>query len=161
MKTRNNLSRGISIVEVLVGLGILLIVGIFISVTVFQFSESRKTILEDINRVLLAEEAYEIIRYSRDIDWSLVSSLSLNVPHYLDLSTTTIAFTNTPELINNKFNRSFVLDSVYRNSSDEIVSSTTPSASIDVNSRALSIYVSSDSGTTTTQSLLMNFNPAP
>ena len=54
-------SEGTTLVEVLVGVSIVAIVSIFVGLSVYQFSVVRNNILDDTNKLYLAEEAYEII----------------------------------------------------------------------------------------------------
>ena len=149
-------SEGTTLVEVLVGVSIVAIVSIFVGLSVYQFSVVRNNILDDTNKLYLAEEAYEIIRFLRDADWSNISGLTNNTSYYLQVSTTTVAIGGSAEVIDGKFNRSFLVQPVYRNNSGDIVASTTSGASIDTDAKHLFIYVGDNKSTTTMQAVLVN-----
>lgn len=148
--------KGTTLVEVLVGVSIVAIVSVFVGVTVYQFSVVRNNILDDTSKLYLAEEAYETIRFLRDADWSNISGLTNDTSYYLQVSTTTVAIGGSPELISGKFNRSFLVQPVYRNGSGNIVASTTSGASIDADAKHLFIYVGDNKSTTTMQAILVN-----
>lgn len=148
--------RGISLVEVLVGVSLIGVVGIFVGVTVTQFAQIRNNILTDTNKVYLTEEGYEIIRLLRDENWTNINSLSLNTPYYLQVSTTTLAIGGSSELIDGRYNRSFLVQSIYRNGSGNIVASTTAGATVDADARELSVYVGDSNGTNTIKGILVN-----
>jgi Tfp pilus assembly protein PilV len=150
--------RGITLVEVLIGVGIAALVGVFVGLTVTQFAEARNVILHDVKKAYLAEEGYELVRFLRDEDWTNLSSLTSHTKYGLDTSTTTISTSASPELIDGTYERSFELRPVYRNSSDTIVASTTSGATVDNNSKEVVIFVADTNGTTTMQALLMNFS---
>lgn len=157
MKTKFQFGdRGISLVEVLVGVALIGVVGIFVSITVTQFAQIRNNILTDTNKVYLTEEGYEIIRLLRDENWTNISSLSLNTPYYLQVSTTTLAIGGSSELIEGRYNRSFLVQSIYRNGSGNIVASTTSGSTIDNDARELSVYVRDVNGTNTIKAVLVN-----
>lgn len=147
---------GTTLVEVLVGVSIVAIVSIFVGVTVYQFSVVRNNILDDTKKLYLAEEAYETIRFLRDVDWSNISGLTNNTRYYLQVSTTTVAIGGTSELIEDRFNRNFLVQPVYRNASGNIVASTTSGASVDTDAKHLFIYVGDSKSTTTMQAILVN-----
>lgn len=149
-------NRGISLVEVLVGVALIGVVGIFINITVTQFAQIRNNILTDTNKVYLTEEGYEIVRLLRDENWTNISSLSLNTPYYLQVSTTTLAIGGSSELIDGRYNRNFMVQSIYRNGSGNIVASTTAGATVDTDARELSVYVGDSNGTNTIKAILVN-----
>lgn len=153
-------SSGFSLVEIMIGISLVVVISVFVGATVVQFSSVRAQILDDANKAYLAEEGYEIIRLLRDADWSNINSLTTDTFHYLEVSTTTLAISSAPEMVENKYNRSFLLRDVYRNGSGEIVASTTAGASVDSDIKKVLVYVGDDNSTTTYQALLANF-PTP
>lgn len=149
-------SRGITLVEVLVAVGIVSLASIFISLTVFQFAQSRKELLHETDKMYLAEEGYEIIRLLRDDNWVNLSVLTPNTDYYLQVSDTTLAIGTVPEIINGRYTRLFKLLPVYRNSTtQEIVSS---GGVLDNNSFKVEVSVGDSNGTTTVEALLVNFS---
>ncbi|MES2966979.1 MAG: prepilin-type N-terminal cleavage/methylation domain-containing protein [Patescibacteria group bacterium] len=149
-------SRGITLVEVLVAVGIVSLASIFIGLTVFQFAESRKELLHETDKMYLAEEGYEIIRLLRDENWVNLSGLTLNTDYYLQLSDTTLAIGTVPEIINGRYTRLFKLLPVYRNATtQEIVSS---GGVLDNDSFKVEVSVGDGNGTTTVEALLVNFS---
>ena len=149
-------SRGITLIEVLIAVGILSLFSIVISTTIFQFAESRKELLHDTDKMYLAEEGYEIIRLLRDENWANLSGLTLNTDYYLVLSSSTLATSTVPEIINGRYTRLFRLLSVSRDATThEIVSS---GGVVDNNARKVQISVGDSNGTSTVEALLTNFS---
>jgi prepilin-type N-terminal cleavage/methylation domain-containing protein len=149
-------SRGVTLIEVLIAVGIVALFSVVISTTVFQFAESRKELLHDTDKMYLAEEGYEIIRLLRDDDWANLSGLTLNTNYYLQLSDTTLAIGTVPEIINARYTRLFKLLSVYRDATThEIVSS---GGVLDNDALKVQISVGDSNGTSTVEALLVNFS---
>jgi len=155
-KTLQKNVAGITLVEVLVGVSILTIVGIFIGVSVSHFALARNNILHDTKKMYLAEEGYEIVRILRDGNWSNISSLGAGNIYYLGVATTTLAITSVPEIIDERYLRLFFVEPVYRNSTGGIVSVGDAGAVLDNNSRQVSVQVGDDVSTTTVKALLVN-----
>ena len=152
-KLKNN-NRGVALVEVLIGISLITIVGVFIGVTITQYVATRNIILSDTNKAYLAEEGYEIIRFLRDENWSNISGLSNNTYYYLQVSTSTLSIGGTPELINSKYHRSFKVQSIYRNASGNIVDSSVAGSVLDTDARNLFVYVADENSTTTFEAIL-------
>ena len=131
-KTVHN--QGLSIVEVLLGLSLFAIIFLFIYQTLTLFFLEHARVIEHTQAVYLAEAGQESLRYLRDEDWNTLADLTPGTTYYLSVSTTTIATSSSPELINNKYSRSFTLWPAYRNSDDDLVASTTPGATADAGS---------------------------
>lgn len=149
-------TKGITLVEVMVGVSLVAVIGVFVGVTVAQFSQTRADILDSAKKAYLAEEGYEILKFLRDEDWNNIDSLTFGVEHYLDVSTTSVAVSGTPEVIDGQFNRNFSLQKVYRDSSDDIVASTTSGATVDDRVKKIFINVGDNNSTTTYEALLAN-----
>jgi len=147
---------GVTLIEVVLGVSIVALMVVTIGFSVNAYVNARTALLDNMKATYLAEDGYEIIRALRDTDWNTIDALSVNTLHYLSVSTSTIAATTTPEVIDTKFRRSFVLRNVYRNGSDDIVASTTVGATIDDGVRSVEIYVSSPNGTTSLEAILAN-----
>lgn len=108
--------------EVVVGAAIMVLV--FLSL-VSAYAMYLRGGLANPNRIqaaLLAEEGIEALKYLRDGSWNTnINSLTIGSPYYLDFSAGTWKATTTPSSIDGKFARTFVLNSVMRNASSDIV----------------------------------------
>lgn len=139
--------RGITAVEAVIGLSIAGLMLTYAAHAIVTFISSARAVTEKTQALYLAEDGLELLRFVRDNDWSNVSGLSLGTPHYLDVASTYVRATTTPETIGD-FSRSFTLRNVYRNSStDDIVASTTSGAVADPDSKYVTMTVSWDGGT--------------
>ena len=153
---RFSTQAGVTLVEVVTGVAIVSIILIAIGFSIQTYIEARATLLVNLEATYLAEEGYEIIRSIRDENWSTLSAIPVNTTRYIAVSTTTRAITTTPEVIDTDFRRSFKLQSVYRNATDDIVASTAPGATIDSDSLELEMSVAGPNGTTTLEAILTN-----
>jgi len=149
--------QGFGLVEVMIGVSLVTVIGVYVSLTVSQFVQVRNQILDDTKKVYLAEEGYEIIKLLRDEDWNNIGSLSLDTSYYLQVATTTLSIGGTSEVIDGQYNRSFLLREVYRNGSGNIVASTTAGSTVDTDSLNVFVYVGDSNSTTSMQSILANF----
>lgn len=141
----NTSKRGFGLTEIIVGLAIAVavLVGTFASLNRY-FKEGISN-EKRVQAVLLAEEGMEAIRYIRDKGWSsTIDSLATGDEYYLEYATSTgwSAVSDNPGYILGEFKRSFVLKDVYRDdTTDDIVSSTSPDSSIDEGTRKAVILV--------------------
>lgn len=149
---------GVTLVEVLVGISIVAVTLIAIGFGVNAYVEARRELITETKSTYLVEEGYEIIRAIRDNDWNTLEALTTGTTYYLAVATTTIAISNSPEIIDSNYRRSFVPQAVYRNGSDDIVTSTTPGATIDDGSRQIDVSVAGPNGTTTLSAILSNLH---
>lgn len=151
-------SRGISLVEVVVGVTLLALVVVVVLHSMTLFLAARGEIMQKTKALYLAEEGLEILRYLRDEDWNVLSSeLSVDTPYYLVASSTFVGTTTQPELIDGVYLRTFELKEVYRNnSSDDIVASTSGSNYVDAGSREVVMRVGFADSTTTVRTVLTN-----
>jgi hypothetical protein len=151
LRIKNNFNRGISLVEVIVGSAIVLFVvlavvqtyNIYISFALGNQNNTRAN--------FLLEEGVETLIYLRDDSWtSNISSLTNDTTYYLYFNGSTWTSTTTPQYIDTDFLRSFVLESVNRDSNDDIA----VSGSIDTNIKKATVTVSYWQGhATTTKSI--------
>lgn len=123
MTQRN--TRGITAVEMLVGISILAVMFTAISFSIMQFINTGRDVAERTQALFLAEEALEMVRYVRDAQWSHIEDLSDGTTYYLAVTGGTIGTTTVPEVIG-EYTRSFVIESVERDANDDIVVSGTP-----------------------------------
>lgn len=139
-------TKGFTVVEILIGLSLFVIIFLFIFETLTLFFANQNRLLESTQALYLAEAGQEYVRAIRDEDWDTFSSLDTGTTLYLGISTTTIATSTTPEVIDGKFTRSFVLWPAYRNGDDDLVASTTAGAAADSESFMLTTAVTWGSG---------------
>lgn len=152
--------RGMSAIEVVIGVSIAALILIFASNAIAQFVSSGRTIADKTEALYLAEEGQEFMRFIRDNSWTTVSGLTDGTMYYFSTSTT-IDVTTVPETIQN-FKRSVVVTNVYRDlTSNDIVSSSTPGSAVDPNTRYVTVTVGWGVPTTTISltSILANPNP--
>jgi type II secretory pathway pseudopilin PulG len=149
-------TSGVTLVEVVIGIGIISVSLVAIGLSINTYVAARSALLNNLKATYLAEEGYETIRAIRDTNWNTLDALTVNNNYYLDVSGAAPAITTTPEIIDTDFRRSFIVRNVYRNASDDIVSSTTPGATIDDGSRQFDMFVGGPSGTSTFQAVLTN-----
>ncbi len=149
---------GVSIVEVILGVGIITTLVVTIGYTMNAYVDTRSVLLTDTKALYLAEEGMELLRAARDDDWDTITALPLDTRRYFDLSGGTIAITTTPEVIDTDFERHFVISSLYRNSDDDVVDSTAPGASVDASGRVADVFVVTPTGTSTFAAILTNIH---
>lgn len=154
--TRRSKQSGVTLVEVVIGIGIISVSLVSIGLSINTYVAARSALLNNLKATYLAEEGYEIIRAVRDTNWNTIDALTANNTYYLDISGVSPVINTTPEIIDTNFRRSFVVREVYRNGSDDIVSSTTVGANVDDGSRQFDVFVSGPNGTTTFQAILSN-----
>lgn len=119
------LRRGVSIVEVILGVSIAALAIAFMSHTIVRYASVGTETLDRTRAVFLAEEGLELMRYLHDDSWTNMSSLTTGTSYYLTISTTTIATSTTPTLIDGTYTRTITTSPVYRaTASDDIVAST-------------------------------------
>ena len=119
-----NKKSGISIVEVIIAVSIILTVGVsfagglskslFISNKALQVSQAS----------WLLEDSAEAVKTIRDANWANISGLTNDINYYLvfDTNTNTWSLTqNNPGLIDGVFDRKIVFSAVNRDANDDIV----------------------------------------
>ena len=149
-------TQGISLVEVIVGISILAAIAVTVGISVTTYVDARGNLLTDAKATYLAEEGYEILRAIRDEDWGDISSETTGTTRYLSVTPTTLSITGTAEVIDSQYTRSFEIQSLYRNGSDDVVASGAPGATLDPDSRIVEISVVGPNGTVTLSSILSN-----
>lgn len=133
--------RGVSAIEVIIGVSIAAMVLTFTMFTVSQFINAGRTIGNQTQALYLAEEGLELLRFIHDENWSDIGSLPENTTRYLEVTPTDISVDTTPEVIDG-YTRSFVVSNVYRSATtDDIIASTTSGAVADSSSRYVTVTV--------------------
>lgn len=149
---------GVTLIEVIVGISIVAVTLIAIGFGVNAYVEARRELITETKSSYLIEEGYEIIRAIRDNNWNTIEALTTGTTHYLTVSTTTLAVSTTPEIIDTTYRRSFVVRAVYRNASSDIVPSSSTGATVDAGSRQIDVSVAGPTGTTTLSAILSNLH---
>lgn len=116
-------SKGFGLIEIIVGSAILTVSLIAVS-TYFQKSlqlnqDSAKTVQAS----FLLEEGIEVVKFFRDINWLNISGLNPGVSYYLQFDGTKWATTSSNVFVDGTFERKLVIDNVFRDVNDDIVSS--------------------------------------
>jgi type II secretory pathway pseudopilin PulG len=156
MKQIFSRQQGITLIEVIFAVSIIAAIVMVIGFSITSYVDARAQLLANTKAIYLAEEGYEVLRALRDDDWDTVDAVPIGDVHYLDVSTSTLAIGSTQEIIDVEFYRSFVFNAVYRDSDDDVVSSTTPGATIDTEILELTVFVDGPTGTTSVTALLSN-----
>lgn len=147
--TRKN-NKGFGLMEVVVGIAIIaaVLTGLFTAFTKYFHSGVSNT--PRVKATIISEEGVEAIRYMRDKGWSAnIDSLSTDTKYYLEYATSSgwSASANNPGYVMDKFDRSFVLKDVYRDSSTDDID---PSGSdLDPNTLKFIVSVSWKNGNST------------
>jgi len=139
-------NKGVSVIEVMIALVIFSLIFSFIFTTFTLFFESQRLTLHSTQALYLAEEGQEMLRYLRDDNWMAFSSLTLNTPYYLDVASSSITTSNTPEVIDGMFTRSFMLTEAHRNNAHDLVDSGASGAVVDPESFIVVMNVEWGSG---------------
>lgn len=133
------------------GVGIIEVIGILAIVTIglfalneliaFNFGVTSKGIFQE-RALALAQEGVEVMTILRNQSWSgEIDSLIVGTSYYpqFNSGTNTWSLTTTPPpLINGIFNRSIVIEDVYRDASNNIATSGT----LDPNTKKITVTVS-------------------
>lgn len=154
----NKATSGISLIEVMLAVSIVAAMVVAIGFSITTYVDARARLLDDTKALYLAEEGYEVLRAIRSNDWNDLDALTLDDYNYLDVSTTTADIGTSLEVIDGEFYRSFILREVYRDSDDDVTSSTTPGATVDTEILEVTIYVAGPNGTTSLTGLLANIH---
>ncbi|MBU1557539.1 prepilin-type N-terminal cleavage/methylation domain-containing protein [Patescibacteria group bacterium] len=119
-KIINKKNKGISLIEVLIGLSILLVSLVSVISTYNFFLKVANNNTEVIKAEFLLEEGIESIRFVRDKSWSDFSNIPVDTSHYLAFQGNSWSSTTTDPYIDGFFERSYILNNVYRDANDDI-----------------------------------------
>lgn len=148
--------RGISIVEVLVGIALFSIVVVFVANALGIFLTNATVVRERSKATLLAMEGQEMVRHLRDQNWNEISARTVGSDYYLDIAPDVIELTTTPEVVDGTYTRTITFTDVYRNASDDVVPSGTSGATVDGGSRFVTVAVVWEGETVELNSLVTN-----
>jgi hypothetical protein len=143
-----NKRKGISLVEVVIATSIItltLVTLVTIYSLVARYSLSN---IRTFKATELAEEGVEVLGYLRDAGWTAnIAPLTIGNTYRFYWSGTTWTAASSAPLLENRYDVTFVLSSVYRDASFNVVSS---GGTLDTGSRKASIQVSWREGSATT-----------
>lgn len=143
-------SRGVTVIEVLIGAAMVSTIVIMVLVTLSLFLDSRQELLTKTKSLYAAEQGIEMLRWLRDDNWNAIATIPLNTTYYLSVATSTLGVSATPEVLEGTLRREFVARSVYRDgTTDDIVASTTAGAVIDTGAREIEMRVGDGQSTST------------
>lgn len=137
-------TKGVTVVEVMISLFIFSLVLVFVFQTFTLFFQAQERALLHTKALFLAEEGIEILKYIRDDDWADIDGRTVGTRYYLSVATSSVAITTTPEVIEGRFTRSFILRAGYRSVTNDLVPSGTSGASIDGDTYVVESYVTWD-----------------
>jgi Tfp pilus assembly protein PilV len=142
------------IAAAIIGSGLLAILGAY-----SFFVRAEKSNTDRVKAVFLLEEGIEAARYLRDKGWTAnIASLSTTSSYYFYLSTSSGTgmwqTTTTPQVYDGVFTRTVTFGQVYRDNTTQNISTTSSGATIDSNTRKISVSISwRDSLGSTTKSM--------
>lgn len=141
-KTNN---QGIGVVEIIVGTGILTLslIGVIIAFNLHFQAGIENT--KKIQAAYLLEEGMEVAQFFRNSNWTTnITTLTSDTPYSLFFNGVFWEATTSLALIDGVFERTIVLQDVYRRDADsDIVASTSPDANTrDPDARHVTVFVS-------------------
>ncbi len=140
--------KGFGMIETVVGLAIMIVVLFAVLQSYNYYLRFAFSHRYDVKAALLAEEGVEAVKFLRDSSWSKnIGGLQTGTLYSLVFDGQSWATTTTSLYIDGIFDRTFKVDSVYRNSDDDI----STSGVLDPGTVRLTVNVSYNSnfGTTT------------
>lgn len=152
--------RGVSVLEVVIGVSIAGVLLTFAMSAVALFINSARDVTVRTQALYLAEEGLELVRFMRDDSWATFSGIPQNTTRYLDITSTDVLPTTSTETIG-EFTRSFTVSNVYRNTTtDDIVASTTGGSAVDTSSKYVTMTVAwGSSDTVSLTTILAHIEP--
>lgn len=151
---RRNDTRGVTIVEALVGTSILAVALVFISVTITLVASTAGDTVDRLRAVYLAEEGHELVRHLRDEDWTTeIAARTIGTAYYVAVATSTIDLSTTPDLIDGTFTRSVTFSQARRDANDDLIAS---GGANDTDARRVTVTVTWGSESFSSESLISN-----
>jgi len=152
-KTTNHKSytHGFGLIEILVASAVLSVVLVAVSGFYQTALNVSQTTGERITAAFLLEEGMEAVKIIRDDSWSDIANLATDTSLYYNWTGITWATTTTNTFIDGLYERSFVVEDVYRDANDDIVFS---GGTLDASIKRITVSVAwSRKGATTTRSI--------
>ncbi len=139
-----------SLAEVIVASAVVLLVFVILISANSIYYKTAAASLKSVKATYLLEEGQEAVIFLKNSDWTNFPAAGAT-SYYFRWTGTTWQATTTSALIDNAYQRAFVVSSVNRDGNDNIVST---GGSLDQNTKKVSVLVTwSDAGSTTTKSI--------
>lgn len=154
-------ARGVSALEVVIGVSIAGVLLTYAINTVTLFINSAREVTIRTQALYLAEEGLELTRFMRDKNWPTFISIPQNTTRYLEISSNDVFPTISTETIGD-FTRSFTVSNVYRNTVTDDIMANIPGSSVpDTNSKYVTVTVGwgSAGDTVSLTTILANIAP--
>lgn len=145
VQVRPSEQRGVSVIEVLVGVAILGFAAIFLVQAFNLFFTNGALVRQTTKAAFLATEGMEMVRFARDDDWNTIDGLTNGTDYAPVVSGGAVSFTTTPEVIDGTYTRVIEFSALSRNGDDDIVAS---GGTVDGDSRHVTVTISWGSGRT-------------
>ena len=151
MQNAKIFKKGFGIIEIVIATSIISIAFLaMMSTSNVSLKFSGKSALR-LKADFLLEEGVEVVKIIRDNGWQAnIASLTMGTNYFLEFNGTTWLASANNFLIDDVFERKFIVDNVYRDINDDIFSS----GVLDPNTKKITAYVSwPEDGSTVTKSI--------
>ena len=149
--------KGFSIIEIIIAAVIISTVSLVIILSIQLYADISRKNQNNIQTGLLFEETAEVLQFLRDKSWTdNIETLETGTPYYLNWDGVEYTATTSQNFVNNSYERFFILESIERNSSDQISSSGTSDENTLLANISVASYGKDGSETLTTQTLIHN-----
>ncbi|MFC1623666.1 hypothetical protein ACFL05_00925, partial [Patescibacteria group bacterium] len=148
--SKNILKKGISLLEVVIGISIIFVLVVSVVSTYNFFFRVAQKNTKTVKVEFLLEEGAEALRSIRDSGWEDFVNISSDTDHHLIFEEGVWKSTENNIYTDDIFERKFIITDVYRDNEDDI----SETGTLDSGSKKAEVFVSwSESGATTTQSI--------
>lgn len=138
--------RGVTVVEVLIGVTILSLVLVVTSQLVTLYLQTVTDTQTKTVAVYQAEVAHELVRAFRDEDWSQLASLTYDTVYYPYIDSGAVVLSTTPSSSVGSMVASVQLKRLYRHNSTQVLQEQNTNATLDSDSRLVVVTIT-ESGT--------------
>ncbi len=125
MKNILHTQRGISIIEMIVVSSVIGTVMLMVLGTLQNTIQLSQRSIERVQASMLLEEGVEVVKLIRNTAWSTISGMTNNTTYYPTWNGAAWSLSTTPSTIDNKYTRTVVFSSVYRDGQAKIATSGT------------------------------------
>ena len=145
------MNRGFGLIEIVIGSAVLATSLLGISAYYQQSLKVSRSTAQIVQGSLMLEESLEVAKFFRDTSWINISTPVTGTTYYLLFSGTNWATSTTNTFIDGMFERTIRFDDVYRDGTDDIVTS---GGTLDTGTRKVTATVSwRDQSATTTKTI--------